>query len=550
MEQYTIGLDYGTLSARAVLVNTRTGEEAASAAFDYPHGVMTDALPSGAPLPPDYALQHPQDYLDALFSLIPAVMKSGGVPPEAIAGIGVDFTASTAFPADAQGTPLCFLPAWREEKHAYVKLWKHHSAQRYADEITRIAAARGEPWLDHYGGRVSGEWSLPKLWEVLDEAPQVYAAMDAWTEAGDWIVRKLTGVACRSESIAGYKHLYSKRAGFPERAFFEALDPRLADTIAEKHAAPVRPIGTEAGELLPEMAEKLGLLPGTSVAVAAIDAHACVPGAGITAPGQLLDIIGTSACHICVSEQERPVPGICGLVEDGALPGYWSYEAGQSGVGDQFAWFCGRCVPEAYAAEAKRLGVSVQQYLTGLAEGLRPGESGLMALDWWNGNRTTLADFDLSGLLLGMNLQTRPEEIYRALLESTAYGTRMIVENFRDHGIPVSEFYASGGVSQKNPLAMQIYADVLDMPVRVVATAQGSALGSAILAAAAAGCHASALDAVRAMASPVRRVYRPDAARAAVYGRLYREYAELYRYFGLENPVMKRLKALRSEASR
>ena len=546
MASYTIGLDYGTLSGRAVLINAENGAAVASAVYEYPHAVMTEALPDGTPLPADYALQHPQDYLDVLDHTIPAILRENGISLREVRGIGVDFTASTALPVKKNGTPLCFLPEWQGNRHAYAKLWKHHGAQHLADEITRIALERKEPWLANYGGKVSSEWSIPKLWEVLREAPDLYECMDEWIEAGDWLVWQLTGKDTKSASIAGYKSFYNKRTGYPAKNFFAALDPRLENVIAEKCATPVSPLGTQAGTLNAAMAARLGLAPGTPVAVANIDAHVCVPAAGVTGPGQMLAIMGTSTCHISVSHAERQVPGMCGVVEDGVLPGYLGYEAGQSCVGDHFAWFCEHCLPGAYYEEARKHGVHIQQYLTELADGLRPGQSGLLALDWWNGNRSTLVDFDLTGLMLGMTLQTRPEEMYRALIEATAYGTRMIVENYRAHGVAVDTFFASGGISQKNAMAMQIYADVLNMPVHIVGASQGPALGSAIFAAAAAGLYPDVARAAQAMAAAPVKVYQPIPEHAQVYEQLYREYAALYEHFGREDDVMKRLKRLKN----
>lgn len=304
--------------------------------------------------------------------------------------------------------------------------------------------------------------------------------------------------------------------------------------IAEKCASPVLPVGSRAGRLTAEMAKRLGLRPGTAVAIGVVDAHAGVPATGVTRPGQMLLIMGTSSCHICLGEEAREVPGISGVVEDGVLPDFFGYEAGQSCVGDHFAWFARECVPEGYHKAAAERGVSVQGYLTELAQRLRPGESGLLALDWWNGNRCVLGDADLTGLILGMTLQTRPEEIYRALIEATAYGTRVIVENYRRHGVAVDELFVSGGISQKNAMAMQIYADVLNMPIHLAASNQGGALGSAIFGAVAAGSalggYDSVLPAVRAMAKVKRNMYQPRPENVAVYNALFAEYRALHDY--------------------
>ena len=330
MSRYTIGLDYGTLSGRAVLADAADGRVLATAVYEYPHAVMDRTLPSGATLPADWALQHPADYEQALLHIIPQVLAESGVRAEDVIGVGVDFTASTAMPVNAEGTPLCLLPQYENRPHAYVKLWKHHAAQRYANEMTRIARQRGEGWLDVYGGKVSSEWSLPKLWQVLDEDPEIYHAMDEWMEAGDYLVYLLTGRRSHSGSIAGYKAFYNKgNNAYPPQDYFAALDERLRTVMQDKFKTPVSPLGACAGGVSETMARRLGLIADTPVAVAHIDAHVGAAAVGITRPGQMLAILGTSTCHLCLGEKERAVPGICGAVADGILPGSYGYEAGQ-----------------------------------------------------------------------------------------------------------------------------------------------------------------------------------------------------------------------------
>lgn len=552
--KYTIGVDFGTLSARAVLVEVPSGREVAAAVYEYPHGVMDKQLPSGRRLPSDWALQDPADYLQALGHTIPAVLREAGVSPDDVIGVGTDFTACTVLPVKADGTPLCFLPQWKDEPHAYVKLWKHHAAQDKANRLNAIAEERGEAFLARYEGKISSEWAIPKLWQILDEAPEVYEAMDRFIEAADWIVWQLTGVETRNSCTAGYKEIWSKRDGYPPEDFFAALDERLRHVVDEKLSRTITPLGKKAGEITQKAAGLTGLNPGTAVAVGNVDAHVCVPAVGIDGPGKLLAIIGTSTCHILMGEEERKVPGMCGVVADGVMPGYFGYEAGQSCVGDHFAWFVDNCLPAAYQEDAKAKGVNIHTYLRQKAQQRKPGESGLLALDWFNGNRSVLVDVDLTGLILGMTLQTKPEDIYRALIEATAYGTRMIVETFRENGVPVDAFYASGGISQKDPMAMQIYADVLRMPVRIAGSEQGPALGSAIFAAVAAGKDAGGFadvfDAARKMGKVKEAAYEPVAEHAQVYDRLYAEYKSLHDYFGRgENDVMKRLKAIKKQAN-
>ena len=543
MPRYTIGIDFGSLSGRAVLADASDGREIASAQFDYPHGVMDRALPSGAPLPAGWALQHPQDYLDVLDHTLPQLARQ--VDPADIVGIGLDCTSSTVLPVDPQGTPLCMTERFRDIPHAWVMMWKHHAAQEQARRMTDLALQRREPWLPRYGGKVNAEWYFPKLLQVLEEAPEVYAAMAHYVEMADWLVWQLTGRQTRSAGCLGYKAFYTGQ--FPDSSFFRDLNPAFEHVVAEKVSGPIVQLGERAGTLTEEAARRYGLMPGTPVAAGNIDAHVCVPAAGIDGPGKLLAIIGTSTCHIVMGEEALPVPGMSGVVHGGVLPGLAGYEAGQSCVGDAFHWFERSCVSAAIEQEAAARGLTVQALLTEKAARLEPGESGLIALDWWNGNRSVLADADLTGLLLGMTLQTTPEEIYRALIESTAYGARVILESYRDSGVPVEAFYASGGVSRKNALAMQIYADVLRMPVRIASATQGPALGSAIFAAVAAGLYPSAAEAARAMGGAQETVWLPNPARSAIYDRLYQEYKALHDLFGRGgNDVMKRLKAIKS----
>lgn len=550
MPRYTIGIDFGTLSARALIVEVETGREIALGECEYPHGVMESALPGGERLPHGWALQDPADYLYALEQSIRRALDAAPRSARHVVGIGLDATACTLLPVRKDGRPLCFLPEYRQRPHAWAKLWKHSSTQRYADLMTDLAARRGEPWLALCGGRVDAQWALPKLWQVVEEAPDIYDAADYWVEAGDWLTWQLCGNLSRSASMAGYKALYNKRAGYPPDDYFAALHPKLEDVMNHKLSGPVLTVGERAGDLLPEMADKLGLPRGIAVAVSLIDAHAGLAGCGVTKPGEMLCIVGTSGCHLLLGEEERAVPGICGVVEDGIMPGFFGYEAGQSSVGDAYAWLAEQLLPESYAQSARREGISPHSYLTGLAQKLAPGECGLLALDFWRGNRSILADSDLSGLILGLTPASRAEDIWRTMLEATAFGTRMIIENFIRHGVRVDRFLAAGGISRKNQLLMQILADVCKMPVELPDTSQSGAQGCAILAAAAAGKErggwGSAREAALHMAPAIDTVYHPNPAHGAAYDALYKEYSRLYDYFGRgENDVMKRLSALK-----
>lgn len=553
MRRYALGIDFGTLSGRALLVELDTGKEAAVSVKQYTHGVMDAALPGGTRLGADWALQHPSDYLEVLGEAVPDVIRKADIHPEQIIGVGIDFTASTILPTDASGEPLCCQDQYKDNPHAYVKLWKHHAAQEEANALNRIAEERDEDFLARYGGRVSSEWLVPKAWQILKEAPDVYRAADRIIEAGDWVVWVLTGNERRSSSAAGYKALWHKGTGYPDRGFFAALDPGL-ENITDKLARDIYPIGGRAGSITAEAARLTGLREGTAVAVANIDAHVALPAAGIVSPRQMLMIMGTSTCHILLSETESAVPGIAGVVEDGAIPGYFAYEAGQACVGDHFDWFMRNCVPAHDREEAEGQGLDIFAYMTRKADALRPGQSGLIALDWWNGNRSVLVDADLTGLILGCTLATKPEEMYRALVEATACGTRMIVDTFAENGVLIDTLYACGGIAKKNSMVMQIYADVTGREIRISDSPQAPALGSAIFGAVAAGARAGGYDTVedasRAMAKVREKSYTPVPAHVKVYDKLYAEYKTLHDYFGRgANDVMKRLKVLKDKIS-
>ena len=556
--RYTIGVDFGTESGRAVLVDCADGRELATTVYPYANGVIDERLPepyAHVELEPDWALQDPQDYLRALEHTVPAVLTEAHIDPGEVIGIGIDFTSCTMLPTTADGTPLCLLDDLRGDPHAWVKLWKHHAAQPEADRINAVAAERGEPWLTRYGGRISSEWFFAKTLQILDEAPGVYARADRLIEAADWIVWQLTGVETRNNCTAGYKAMWSKRDGFPADDYFAALDPRLEHVVDEKLSRAITPVGTPAGVLTERSAMLTGLRPGTPVAVANVDAHVSAPAATVTQPGTMVVIMGTSNCHIVLGDQLALVEGMCGAVEDGVVPGLFGYEAGQSGVGDIFAWFADHAVPPEYHEEARRRGTDVHAVLEQEAAALRPGESGLLALDWWNGNRSILVDAELSGLLVGMTLATRAPEIYRALIEATAFGTRVIVDAFESAGVPVDGIVACGGLPQRNELLMQIYADVSGRSFSVAASSQTPALGAAMFAAVAAGPerggYASVVDASQRMAHLAPSVYRPVDAHHALYSELYREYVRLHDLLGRDDEsVMKALRRIRGASGK
>ena len=544
---YTIGLDFGTLSGRAVLVDTRDGGEIAEAVFEYPHAVMDECLPSGKRLPPDWALQHPQDYIDVFANTIPVVLRDSGVNPADVKGIGIDFTASSPMPTKADGTPLCFLEEYQDEPHAYIKLWKHHAAQRQADLINETARQMGESWLPRYGGKISSEWFFSKLLQIVQERPDIYARIDKFVEAADWVIWQLTGVETRNTCTAGYKAMVQD-GDFPSKAYFKALDPAFENVVDEKIGQEFAELGDRAGGLTAEMAQMMGLPAGIAVAVANVDAHVTAPAVKATDPGVMVMVMGTSTCHILSGTDLKIVDGMCGVVKGGIIPGLYGYEAGQSAVGDIFAWFVDNAVPPEYHEAAERAGMGIHEYLEQEASKQQVGEHGLIALDWWNGNRSTLVDVDLTGMILGMTLATRAPDIYRALIEATAFGTREIIEAFETKGVEVKELVAAGGLPEKNALLRQIYADVTGRTFKLSGSAQAPALGSAMHAAVAAGVYPDIHATAVTMGRLKDAVVTPIPGNQAVYDKLYAEYRLLYDYFGRGiNDVMKRLKSIRHD---
>lgn len=545
VQPVVVGVDFGTLSGRAVVVRVADGAELGTGTCAYPHGVLDRELPAGdVRLPPEWALQVPEDYREVLRVAVPQALADAGVDPHDVIGIATDFTACTMVPTTTDGTPLNEVAGFEDEPHAYAKLWRHHAAQDQADRINALARERQEAWLLRYGGLVSSEWEFAKALQVLEEAPHVYAAMERYVEAADWIVWQLCGRYVRNACSAGYKGIYQDGT-YPSADFLTALSPGFAGFVSDKLNQPVGQLGDRAGGLSAAGAALTGLPEGIAVAVGNVDAHVTAPAANATRPGQMVAIMGTSTCHVMSSDTLREVPGMCGVVDGGLVPGLWGYEAGQSGVGDIFNWFVTTSVPAAYEKLAADRGLDLHELLTELATPQAVGEHGLVALDWHSGNRSVLVDHELSGLVVGQTLATQPEDVYRALLEATAFGTRRIIEAFEESGVGVDELIVAGGLV-KNPLLMQIYADVTNLPLSTIASAQGPALGAAIHAAVAAGAYPDIRAAAAAMGRTGAATHRPIPANVAAYDELYREYRTLHDYFGTgTNDVMHRLKAIR-----
>jgi L-ribulokinase len=540
--EYVVGVDFGTLSGRAVVVRVRDGEELADAVLEYPHGVLEDALPDGTRLGADWALQVPDDYRQVLRVAVPKALHEAGVDPQRVVGIATDFTACTMVPTLADGTPLNEVRGLEGRAHAYAKLWKHHAAQPQADRLNRVAADRAEPWLPRYGGLISSEWEFAKGLQIFEEDREVYDRMSRFVEAADWIVWQLCGSYVRNACAAGYKGILQD-GRYPSTEFLEDLAEGFGGFVRDKLDQPVGQLGEQAGRLTPEAARWTGLPEGIAVAVGNVDAHVTAAAVRAVEPGQMVAIMGTSTCQIMNADVLREVPGMCGVVDGGIVAGSFGYEAGQSGVGDTFAWFTRTCVPESYAVAARKAGESLHEHLTRLTAAKAVGAHGLVALDWHSGNRSVLVDHHLSGLVVGLTLATPPEDVYRALLEATAFGMRIIVEAFATAGVPVEDLVVAGGLT-RNGFLMQLYSDVLRMPLSVAESAQAPALGSAIHAAVAAGRYPDVHTAAAAMGRVERHAYLPDEERAAAYDELFAIYQELHDHFGRTTSLMRRLKAL------
>ncbi|MGE3107463.1 MAG: ribulokinase [Phycisphaerales bacterium] len=557
-----LGLDLGTSEVRALLVDAQTGRALGTAASGFEHGddgVIT------SPLDPHLARQHPADYIAALPLAVNAAMQAAardhGVSPRDVRAIGVDATGSTPIPVDRTNTPLGMLPRYANaaEPDALAWLWKDHTAHAEAAEIGALAAAQGRPYLSKCGGVYSSEWFWSKILRCHRVNPPVAAAAHAWVEQSDWIPSLLCGVTDplkikRGICAAGHKGLYHESwGGLPEASFLRELHPDLP-RARETFAGPAVASDTLVGSLAPHVAARLGLPVGVPVAAGAIDAHMGAVGSGC-APGTLVKIIGTSTCD-CIAAPIVPgvdfpdIPGVCGIVPGSILPGHYGIEAGQSAVGDIFNWFVSKQLGRSGSHAA-----TTHARLTADASRLVPGESGLLTLDWHNGNRTVLVDPRLTGLTLGQTLATTPAEMYRSLIEATALGARMIVERLGEHGVRIDRVVCCGGIAEKNPLLMQIYADVLGMPMHIAASDQACALGAAVMASVAVGIHPDAIAAQRAMTGVKPLAYQPTPAAKATYDRLFALYRIMHDAMGLGRAagigeVMKELLRIQSHCRR
>ena len=540
--KYAIGIDFGTLSARAIIVDIATGEELAFCESKYSHGVMESELPDGVKLEEGFSLQDPMDYLNSLDEVISEV-SSKVADKKSICCIGIDFTACTVLPVNKEGVPLCTYKEFSSDPQAWVKLWKHHAAKEYADRITEIAAQNpDDEWiLKMYGGKISPESLLCKLLEAKEKSPNLYDNMHVYLEAGDWLVWQMTGNFIRSEAAAGICGFWRKGTGYPSREFLNKLSPDFGEALDHQLSGEHIPIGSSAGKLRKELATKWGLSENIIVSAALVDSQAGVPGAGLFSQDMVLANIGTSTVFLLLGDKEIFVKGMGACSKDTILPGYYGYSAGQSCVGDSFAAFVSNYIPCEYFERAEKDNLDIQEYLTQLIKDKRPGQSGVVALDWWTGNRCVLADMNLSGLMTGLTLSTKPEDIYMALIEATAYGARKIVDAFKNGGISVKGLVAAGGIPQKNRVMMQIYSDVLNLPITICSSKNNVALGSAVLASFAGGCFSSAEEAIKTLCKQSEERISPIAENVLAYNELFEMYCELHDYFG-NNEMMKILR--------
>lgn len=526
---YSIGIDFGTSSGRVFLINTASGEIVSQFVKQYTHGTIEKSL-NGVKLPRDFALQNANDYLEVIKEGIPAMLAEVDISPKEIVGIGIDFTSSTVMFVDKALEPVHNLTQFQNNPHAYVKLWKHHGAQAEADQLFTTALAEKNRWLGYYGFNVSSEWMIPKILEVNNKAPEVMAATSYIMEAGDWIVNKLTGRNIRSNCGLGFKSFWEEDEGF-HYDLFDKVDADLSDIVRTKVDAPIVKIGETAGSLSTDMAEQLGLDPETQVSPFIIDAHASLLGIGSQQDKEMTMVMGTSTCHLMLNKTQHKVPGISGSVKGAIIPGIYAYEAGQSAVGDLFEYVA-KQAPAAYVEEATQQGVSIFDVLNQKAEQLYPGESGLIALDWHNGNRSVLSDSQLTGCLFGMTLKTTHAEIYRAYMEATAFGTKMIMQQYEGWQMTVDRVFACGGIPKKNALLMDIYANVLNKKITVIDSEYAPAIGAAILGAISGHAHASFDSAIQAMKEPVLYEVEPDPAKVERYQTLFEAYNELHDIHG------------------
>lgn len=529
-KRYTIGIDFGTLSARAVLLDAKTGKALKKdSTYVYPHAILKEI--GGKALPLDYALEHPADYIEALECVIKGVIKENGIDAREVEGIGIDVTASTLIPVYNDLTPLCFDARFENEPHAYVKMWKHHGAQKYMELVKGEAERYGESFVKRCGSGISVESTIPKLVEMAKDAPCVYDEAERIMNMGDFLVSLLIGKAVYSSAYASMKDGWDIDDGFPSKEYMRSLDKRLENVFEEKMGGTPIQVGELAGFVCEEWSERTGLSRDTAVAVAIVDAHASFLLAGLE-DGLALVSVGTSSGFNLNAFGGHAIGGVMSCGRGALLKDMMTYDAGLSCVGDLFDWFVKTSVPASYENEAREKGVNIHALLCEKAQGQAIGEHGLVILGWWNGNRCTLANGDLTGVVVGMKLSTRPEDIYRALIEATAFGMKNIMNNYENNGLPIKRIMVTGGIALKNPMLMRIYADVLGRELHIIDSEQTTALGSAICGTVASGRYKDMREASLALRAGVAKTYSPVPANVSAYAKIFEKYMTLHDYFG------------------
>lgn len=528
---YTIGIDFGTESGRVFLVNTKNGKIIEKFIRNYTHGTFNKL--NGKKFPENYALQNSNDYLEVLLEGIPSVIKKAGIKSEQIKGIGIDFTSSTVIFVNKNMDPIHTLPGFENNPHAYVKLWKHHGAEEEANQLLKVAIQQKQKWFGNYGYNVSSEWMIPKIMEVMKKSPEVIEETYAIMEAGDWIVNILTGKNIRSNCGLGFKSFWEENKGF-HYELFDVINPDLSNIVKEKLDAPVINIGEKAGSITKSMANMLGLCDSVTVSPFIIDAHSSLLGIGADKQNQMTIVMGTSTCHLMLNESQQKIPGISGSVKGAIIPNLYAYEAGQSAVGDLFEYAV-KQTPYSYVIKANEQKMSVYEYLENLASNYEPGETGLIALDWHNGNRSILSDSSLKGMLFGLTLNTKHEDIYRAYMEATAFGTKMIVNQYESWGMYINSIFACGGIPKKSRLLMRIYTDVLNKPITVIDSEYSPAIGAAILGAVSANIYPTIEEAVKHMKEPSLYTIQPDNNNVKKYKKLFSIYKKIHDIHGYKN---------------
>lgn len=528
---YVIGLDFGSLSCRGILADSRDGSVLCEAEYAYPHAIITAPCKDLPGLSEKWCLQDPDDYREALVFVLRELFAKSCVDPEAVAAVGVDATASTVLAVDKECVPLCKKEEYKARIHAWPKMWKHHAAFKEAADLTRAAREFRLPWLDSVGGEIGAEFFVSKVLECFREDRQLFDDTDTFLELGDWIVSLLAGQEIRSRTFLACKAMWSEASGFPPEEYFDAAERGFGSGYYAKMTGRSQCIcfpGEAAAEVSETMAALTGLAPGTVITAAQMDGYAGIPGSGICEAGVLMMVLGTSTSFMLLDERDTPVEGICASMPDSIYRGLLCHAAGQPGTGDMLQWYMENALPGSCERKAKEEGISVHEYLSRLAGRSGPDER-LLCLAWFNGSKSVPIDLSLTGVISGFSLSTKPEQVYRCLIEGSAFGAKAIIEHIKAHGVPIREIICSGGMSWKNPFLMQIYADILNCDLKVCAEKQTVALGSAIYAAASAGLYPDVPSAARGMSGRISRVYTPTPESGRSYQAMYKNYLALRR---------------------